>query len=343
MTHQPITTIRWAEGRTALIVLDQTLLPQERRELRLETVEQIAEAIVSLRVRGAPLIGIAAAMGIAALANQAAGHLERADLAGAVHEWADRLAVTRPTAVNLIWAIDRMRSVASRRPDDLARALTDEAIAIHNEDRSMCQRIGEHGLTLLRDGATVHTHCNTGALATGGIGTALAPIYLAHERGWAIHVYADETRPLLQGSRLTAWELDQAGIDVTVITDSMAGALFSRQPPDVVFVGADRIAANGDVANKIGTYALAVLARDHGIPFYSFAPTSTIDAATPTGKDIPIEQRSPDEIRRGFGTLTAPETVDVWNPAFDVTPAALITGIVTEMGIATPPYEQTLP
>ncbi|GBD85311.1 methylthioribose-1-phosphate isomerase [bacterium BMS3Abin02] len=342
MNH-PITPIRWAENRTGLVILDQTLLPAEQREIRLDTLEKIEEAIISLRVRGAPLIGITAAMGIATLANQAAGHLDQADLAGAVHEWADRLAVTRPTAVNLTWAIDRMRSVVSRRPDDLARALTDEAIAIYDEDRATCQRIGEHGLTLLRDGATVHTHCNAGALATGGIGTALAPIYLAHERAWSIHVYADETRPLLQGSRLTAWELDQAGIDVTVITDSMAGALFSRRPPDVVFVGADRIAANGDVANKIGTYALAVLAHHHGIPFYSFAPTSTIDAATPTGEEIRIEQRSPDEIRRGFGTLTAPETIDVWNPAFDVTPAALITGIVTELGIATPPFEQTLP
>jgi len=341
--NHPITPIRWAEDRTGLVILDQTLLPAQQREIRLDTLEDIEEAIISLRVRGAPLIGITAAMGIAALANQAAGHHDRADLAGAVHQWADRLAVTRPTAVNLTWAIDRMRSVASRRPGDLAQALTEEAIAIHDEDRAMCQRIGEHGLTLLRDGTTVHTHCNTGALATGGIGTALAPIYLAHERGWTIHVYADETRPLLQGSRLTAWELDQAGIDVTVITDSMAGALFSRQPPDVVFVGADRIAANGDVANKIGTYPLAVLSHHHGIPFYSFAPTSTIDHATPTGGDIPIEQRSAHEVRRGFGTLTAPETVDVWNPAFDVTPASLITGIVTELGIATPPYEQTLP
>lgn len=339
------TTIRWTSDGTGLFILDQTRLPEERVERELRTVEEVEEAIQSLRVRGAPLIGITAAMGIGALARRYAGAGDLDDLSGKVGEWADRLVRARPTAVNLGWAVARMRQVAGRsygNPAELAEALAAEADEILAEDRRMCRAIGEHAASLLADGDAVITHCNAGSLATGGIGTALAPIYVASEQGRKVRVFADETRPLLQGSRLTAWELSEAGVDVTVISDSMAGALFSSEPPDIVFVGADRIAANGDAANKIGTYALAVLAGHHGVPFYVLAPTSTVDLSTPTGADIPIEHRSPEEIRRGFGKLTAPEAAAVWSPAFDVTPAALITGIVTERGIHRPPFGPAL-
>ncbi|MFQ5678892.1 MAG: S-methyl-5-thioribose-1-phosphate isomerase [Gemmatimonadota bacterium] len=365
-------TIRWTEDGAGLLILDQTELPERRIEKELRTVEEVEEAIQSLRVRGAPLIGITAAMGVAALARR---DLEEAEARGeqlAVEalrertlERCDRLAEARPTAVNLAWALERMRRVAgeeSREPTArkeareptagppvdpretvaLAGRLREEAELIHAEDREMCRRIGEHAVSLLRDGSTVITHCNAGALATGGIGTALAPIYVAHERGWGVKVFADETRPLLQGSRLTAWELTRAGVEVTVIADNTAGALLSRERPDAVLVGADRIAANGDVANKIGTYGLAVLARHHGVPFYVLAPTSTVDPGTPTGAEIPIEFRSADEVRRGFGAPTAPSEATVWSPAFDVTPAELVAGIVTEQGISTPPYEESL-
>ncbi len=236
----------------------------------------------------------------------------------------------------------RIIDAAWSTSSDLAAALIDEADRIHEEDRAMCRSIGEHGVALFAPGSTVLTHCNAGALATGGIGTALAPVYVAHERGLMPRVFADETRPLLQGSRITAWELQQAGIEVTVLTDGMAGALMALDPPDLVLVGADRIAANGDVANKIGTYGLAVQAHHHSIPFYVLAPTSTVDLATPAGERIPIEYRNADEVRRGFGRPTAPDTIPVWSPAFDVTPAALISGIITEHGIHRPPYGPSL-
>jgi len=318
-------------------------------------------------VRGAPLIGITAAMGVAALARRAllrdtedAGRkgadLSVGELKEGVLAWCDRLEKARPTAVNLVWAIGRMRAVAvevSGTPAGAATSagdvtalvdrLRDEANTILEEDRAMCRGIGEHAAGLLHDGASVITHCNAGALATGGIGTALAPVYVATERGLKVRVFADETRPLLQGSRLTAWELGEAGVEVIVIADNMAAALFATDPPDIVFVGSDRIAANGDVANKIGTYGLAVLAKHHDVPFYVLAPTSTVDLNTPTGADIPIEQRSAEEIRRGFGRLTAPADAPVWSPAFDVTPNELIAGIVTERGIHRPPYGESLP
>jgi methylthioribose-1-phosphate isomerase len=288
-------------------------------------------------------------MGIAALARRSAdGGAGAEELEVSVSGWAARLAAARPTAVNLVWAIERLLAAVARAHDagadaaGLAERLAAEADAILAEDRRMCRAIGEHAAALLADGDAVITHCNAGALATGGIGTALAPIYVATERGRKIRVYADETRPLLQGSRLTAWELAEAGVDVTVISDNMAGALFSRTPPDFAFVGSDRIAANGDVANKVGTYGLAVLAKHHGVPFYVLAPTSTIDLATATGADIPIEHRDPEEIRRGFGRLTAPADAAVWSPAFDITPAALVAGIVTERGIHRPPYGPAL-
>ncbi len=382
-TYTPPEQIRWSEARDAIVILDQTELPARRLEKELRTVEEVEEAIQSLRVRGAPLIGITAAMGIGALARRAVGAAESAhhaasggqaaarqltadELRERLREWCSRLEQARPTAVNLVWAIERLRRVAGLAgepggeaatpatrapvagpPDELtATELADriqaEADEILEEDRAMCRRIGEHAAELLRDGSRVITHCNAGALATGGIGTALAPVYVATERGLRIRVFADETRPLLQGSRITAWELGEAGVEVTVIADNMAAALFASDPPDIVFVGSDRIAANGDVANKIGTYGLAVLAHHHGVPFYVLAPTSTIDLGTPTGADIPIEQRSADEIRQGFGRLTAPADATVWSPAFDVTPNQLVAGIITEQGIHRSPYVESL-
>ncbi|MEE8594566.1 MAG: S-methyl-5-thioribose-1-phosphate isomerase [Gemmatimonadota bacterium] len=369
--YQPPEQIRWSEIGDSVVILDQTELPARRVEKELRTVAGIEEAIQSLRVRGAPLIGITAAMGIGALARQAVLQAEAAtepldaeDLRERLRGWCDRLEQARPTAVNLVWAVERLRRAAGIAEEsagvadavvaavpgisanesaaELADRLRAEADDILEEDRRMCRGIGEHAAELLRDGSTVITHCNAGALATGGIGTALAPVYVATEQGKKISVYADETRPLLQGSRITAWELGEAGVDVTVIADNMAAALFATDPPDIVFVGSDRIAANGDVANKIGTYGLAVIAKHHGVPFYVLAPTSTVDLGTATGADIPIEQRSADEIRLGFGKLTAPADASVWSPAFDVTPNDLVAGIVTEQGIARPPYVDSL-
>ncbi|MEJ2311778.1 MAG: S-methyl-5-thioribose-1-phosphate isomerase [Gemmatimonadales bacterium] len=368
--YQPPEQIRWSEVGDSVVILDQTELPARRVEKELRTVADVEEAIQSLRVRGAPLIGITAAMGIGALARQAvreagtAGDELKVDaLRECVRGWCDRLEQARPTAVNLVWAIKRLRGAvgiaqasdgvadaavgppgipAIGSAADLADRLRAEADEILEEDRRMCRGIGEHAAELLTDGSTVITHCNAGALATGGIGTALAPVYVATEQGKKVSVYADETRPLLQGSRITAWELGEAGVDVTVIADNMAAALFANDPPDIVFVGSDRIAANGDVANKIGTYGLAVLAKHHAVPFYVLAPTSTVDLGTATGADIPIEQRNADEIRRGFGKLTAPADAPVWSPAFDVTPNDLVAGIVTEQGIHRPPYLDSL-
>jgi len=340
-TPEIVHAVRWADGREAVRIVDQRLLPERFVERELQTLDDVCEAITTLAVRGAPAIGIAGAMGLAvAVQREASG--DRARFDACVSDAAARIRETRPTAVNLPWALARAVDAARRAPGDAAaalEALRDEATRILEEDRAMCRRIGECGLPLVPDGARVLTHCNAGALATGGIGTALAPVYLAALEGRRVQVWADETRPLLQGSRLTAWELARAGIPVTVIADAMAAALMRTRQVDLVLVGADRIAANGDVANKIGTYALAVLARHHGIPFYVAAPSSTIDAATPTGDAIEIEQRDGDEIRRGFGRPTAPADAAVWNPAFDVTPAALITGIITDVALHRPPFE----
>jgi methylthioribose-1-phosphate isomerase len=254
---------------------------------------------------------------------------------------AERIRATRPTAVNLPWALDRMIQRGESAPgsgEDILRALRVEATAILDEDRVMCRRIGEHAADLIPPNASILTHCNTGALATGGMGTALAGVYVAAERGKRPAVFADETRPLLQGSRLTAWELTEAGIPVTVLADGAAAALMSTSKIDLVIVGADRITANGDAANKIGTYGLAIAARHHGVPFYVAAPWTTFDLRAANGGGIPIEQRGADEVRRGFGTLTAPADVAVFNPAFDVTPAALITAIISDRGVHRPPY-----
>ena len=333
-----VQSVRW--GDRGVVIIDQRLLPGERVERELTTLDEVCDAIRTLAVRGAPAIGIAGAMGLVVSTEPKSGASRDAYLEE-VRTNAAAIRATRPTAVNLPWALSRMVRIAEDAagdPSEIHRRLFDEASAILAEDRAMCRAIGEHGVALIKPGARIGTHCNTGALATGGIGTALAPIYLAAERGLAPTVFADETRPLLQGSRLTAWELGQAGIPVTVLADSAAATLMRDGKIDLVIVGADRIAANGDVANKVGTYSLAIAAKHHGVPFYVAAPSSTIDPATSTGAEIHIEQRSADEVRRTGTAFTAPETVDVYNPAFDVTPAALITAIITDRGVHMPPY-----
>jgi methylthioribose-1-phosphate isomerase len=337
----PIEAVRWRADRRAVRIIDQRCLPHEYVERDLETADEVCEAIRTLAVRGAPAIGICGAMGLVA-ALHADTRSPPDEFAQRLGELAARIRSARPTAVNLAWAIDRVLRRAAAAPGDPSQvlaAMSAEATAILDEDRAMCRRIGEHGLALLPNGARILTHCNAGALATGGIGTALAPIYLAAERGEPVQVYATETRPLLQGSRLTVWELGRAGVPATLVTDSMVGSLMGAGRVDLCLVGADRIAANGDVANKIGTYAVAVLARHHGIPFYVAAPSSTIDPETATGADIPIEQRAPDEVRRVLGHEVAPHDVDAWNPAFDVTPAGLVTAIVTDRGVHEAPYD----
>jgi methylthioribose-1-phosphate isomerase len=324
--------IAWTPD-AAVRILDQTLLPDTEQYLTLETVDAVAEAIRTLRVRGAPLIGIAAAMGVTLALRRGPPTLETVCAASAL------LGATRPTAVNLRWALDRMErraAAAMASGEELGRALRDEATAIWDEDRAMCARIGVSGAALIEGDALVLTHCNAGALATGGMGTALAPVYTLHEAGRRVAVVADETRPLLQGSRLTAWELRRAGVPVTVIADGMAASRLRRGDVTCVLVGADRIAANGDVANKIGTYGLALAARAHGVPFYVAAPSSTVDVATPDGATIPIEERAADEVASLGGRRTAPAGVQFWNPAFDVTPAALVTAIITDRGVFAP-------
>ena len=329
-------TVRWitADGRVLagsatgvrllpgkLRIIDQTRLPRELVYLELDDLQAIVSAIQRLAVRGAPAIGCAAALGLAACAQ----HLE-GDFNAGVNRLADRLATSRPTAVNLFWALDRCRSATCM--EELIR----EALCILEEDIRMCRAIGEHGAPLIEEDMGILTHCNAGALATGDFGTALAPMYAAHDAGRRFTVYSDETRPLLQGSRLTAWELQRAGIDVVTICDSMAAQVMKEGRIQRVLVGADRIAANGDAANKIGTYGLAVLARHHGIPFYVAAPTSTIDCSMACGDTMPIEQRDPAEVG-------AAEGVRVYNPAFDVTPHGLISGIITEDGLHRPPFK----
>jgi len=327
----------------ALRLIDQTRLPDELVYEDLTDVPAVWDAIKRLVVRGAPAIGIAAAYGllVGAQSREAASV---ADFLVGCRADADYLAGSRPTAVNLAWALRRClrrlegEAAAGADIPALRLALHDEAAAILAEDIAMCRAIGEHGAELIRPGMGILTHCNAGGLATGDYGTALAPIYLAHERGLAPQVYADETRPLLQGARLTAWELQRAGVEVTLICDSMAAQVMREGRIQLIITGADRIAANGDSANKIGTYMLAVLARYHNIPFYIAAPYSTIDPELADGSLIPIEERAADEIRHGFGRRTAPADVRTYNPAFDVTPAELIHGIITQAGILRPPY-----
>jgi methylthioribose-1-phosphate isomerase len=335
----PIQAISWSPSG-AVRIIDQRALPNAEITRDLESAESVAEAIRQLQVRGAPLIGIAAAMGLVA-ATREQRTAPRAEFLARLKELVGLLGAARPTAVNLRWALERMWRVAAATPGDgpaLWERLHTEATAIWEEDRAMCRRIGEHGLTILNDGANVLTHCNTGALATGGIGTALAPIYVAHEQGRRVHVYVDETRPLLQGSRLTAWELMHAGIPCTVITDAAAATLMRQARIDVILVGADRICANGDFANKIGTYGLAVHARHHGVPFYCAAPWSTLDPTLADGELIPIEVRAPTEVTDLAGRAIAPPGAAALNPAFDVTPARYVTGFITDRGIVQPPF-----
>ena len=335
----PIQAISWSPSG-AVRIIDQRALPEAEITRDLESAESVADAIRQLQVRGAPLIGIAAAMGlVTGLREQRAA--SRDAFLTRLEELAGMLGTARPTAVNLRWALDRMVRVARDTGGggaDLWERLRVEATTIWEEDRAMCRKIGEYGLTILPDGANVLTHCNTGALATGGIGTALAPVYLAHEQGSKVHVYVDETRPLLQGSRLTVWELMHAGIACTLITDGAAGTLMRQAKVDVVLVGADRICANGDFANKIGTYGLAVLARHHGVPFYCAAPWSTVDATLADGDLIPIEQRAASEVTVMAGRAIAPDGAAALNPAFDVTPARYVTGFITDRGVVQPPF-----
>jgi len=337
-------TMRW-EGKE-LVLLDQTKLPGRIEYIHCRHYKEVADAISRLAVRGAPAIGAAAAYGLALGAVGLVDCSGCREMKEKLEGIAAFLSATRPTAVNLNWALERMlgrmRSELADSPAGLAASLVQEAHDIYREDLDGNIKIGSYGRTLVPDGAGILTHCNAGALATAGYGTALGVIRAAHEAGKKISVYADETRPLLQGARLTAWEMQQAGIPVTLITDNMAGYLMACGRVSLVIVGADRIAANGDAANKIGTYGLAVLAREHGIPFYVAAPFSTVDMSLVSGSEIPIEERSAEEVTSIGGVRVAPEGVKVWNPAFDVTPARLITAIITDRGIVMHPYGASL-
>ncbi len=332
------------DGR--LYMIDQTLLPLQFTEIPCLTVETVWEAIKKLRVRGAPAIGIAAAFGVV-IGVQPVLDKSRAEFDKRLAEVIEYLATSRPTAVNLFWALERMKKIGANAGSNLssrqaAEKLLCEAIQIQSDDRAICRAIGKFGSELIQDGWGVHTHCNAGGLATADFGTALGVFFACAEQGKKIHVFADETRPLLQGARLTAWELMQREIPVTLICDSMAAQVMREGKVQAAVVGADRIAANGDTANKIGTYQLAIVAKEHGVPFYVAAPKSTFDLSLSTGASIPIEQRDPQEIICGFGKQTAPTGCDVYNPAFDVTPAKYITGIITEYGVISPVTEENI-
>jgi methylthioribose-1-phosphate isomerase len=342
----PVQPIRWTGGLSdgCAELIDQTLLPGRLEWLSCRDAATMFEAIRTLRIRGAPAIGVAAAMGLVLAVRDAPQDTD--GFFAALRTAREYLASSRPTAVNLFWALDRMVARADvlkgRSVRDIQQALLDEALTIRQEDANMCRSIGGHGAELVPPSATVLTHCNAGTLATAEYGTALAIVYAAVEQGKKVAVYADETRPLLQGARLTAWELHQAGVPVTVLCDSAAGWLMQQKKIDLVVVGADRIAANGDTANKIGTYSLAVLAQRHGVPFYVAAPSSTFDLSLSDGSKIPIEMRADEEISRPFASRIVPEGVGCYNPAFDVTPAALIRGIVTERGVISPVSRETI-
>ena len=338
-----ILAIKWENEK--LVLLDQTVLPNNIIYEDFETAEKVWEAIRVMKVRGAPAIGVAAAYGLyLGIKDAHEGRFE--DFFKVLKAKSDYLATSRPTAVNLFWALERMENKALANKDlsvtEIKKVLREEAILIHREDEEINRMIGENLLTLLDDGMGILTHCNAGALATTKYGTATSPMYLAKEKGWNFKVYSDETRPRLQGSTLTAFELQQAGIDVTVITDNMVAMVMSQGKINAVIVGCDRIAANGDTANKIGTLGVAILAKHYNIPFYVAAPTPTIDLKTKTGKGIPIEERDSREITHRFGVPTAPEGIKTYNPAFDVTPNELITAIVTEKGVIYQPYEDNL-
>ena len=330
-------SIEWSNGSVRFI--DQTRLPLEEVYIQTDDYAVIADAIRTLKIRGAPLIGVAAAYGVA-LAALKFNYSDLQLLKQNVHRAIDELASTRPTAVNLFWSLERMKAIidSAHSAEEGIQSLISEAVAIHREDEEMCRKIGEHGSALIPDNASILTHCNTGALATGGEGTAQSVITTAHRQGKSIKVYVDETRPLLQGARLTTWELKKADIDVTLITDGMGAFLMQQKKVDLVIVGADRIAANGDIANKIGTYNLAVSAHHHNIPFYVAAPGTTIDSSISSGEHIIIEERNATEVTETFGKRIAPDNIKVYSPAFDITPATLITSIITERGVFRPPF-----
>jgi len=339
-----VETIQWTDA--GVVMIDQTRLPHEEHYVTCRTYEEVAEAIRSMVIRGAPAIGVAAAMGIALGVAQATGHGESNRIDEQFEKICNTLAHTRPTAVNLFWAIDRMKRVywdsSALSPVELRSRLIAEARQIRLEDIAINEAIGRHGAPLVPDGKTVLTHCNAGALATAGFGTALGVIRAAVSQGKKIDVFADETRPFLQGARLTVWELQQDAIPTTLITDNMAGHFLRSGRIGCVVVGADRIAANGDVANKIGTYSLAVLAKENDVPFFVAAPISTLDLTLASGDQIPIEQRASSEVTHVFGVSVAPEGTTVENPAFDVTPHRYVTAIITERGVARPPYQESL-
>lgn len=343
MIQSSIQTLEWTDRGVRF--LDQTKLPTEETYVNCTTYQEVADVIRNMVVRGAPAIGVAAGLGIAlGVKNSKAETV--GDLKKDLDQICDVIGKTRPTAVNLFWAIRRMRqkfeSLRIRPVPQIKQAIIEEGQRMHAEDIAINQAMGRHGAALMPASGAVLTHCNAGALATAGYGTALGVIRAAVEQGKKIHVYADETRPFLQGSRLTAWELIKDGIPTTVISDNMSGAIMRQGKIGAVIVGADRIAANGDVANKIGTYTVAVLAKEHNIPFYVAAPISTVDLETPDGTKIPIEQRNPAEVTHIAGKAITPDGVQIENPAFDVTPAKLVTAIVTERGVAKAPYQQSL-
>ncbi len=343
MSDAELRTVWWEDDAVCLI--DQRLLPHEQVTVRCRDLDAVANAIKTMQVRGAPAIGCAAAYGLALVARTSVA-TSSADLLAELAHARSVLDAQRPTAVNLAWATRRMfqraAGLADAPLDELRTLLLDEAHAIWSEDLAMCHAIGSHGVALLPARGHVLTHCNAGGLATAGYGTALAPLRTAHSLGRSLHVYVDETRPFLQGARLTAWELQQAGIPQTLITDNMAGYLMRRGDIDCVIVGADRIVANGDVANKIGTYTLAVLAKAHNLPFYVAAPSSTVDLTLASGDHIPIEERSTEEVTHFAGQRVAPEGVLAAHPAFDITPNELITAIITERGVIYPPFDEGL-
>ncbi len=339
----PLRPIRWEKG--VLFLLEQRLLPFKEVWVKCDTVEKVARAIEDMTVRGAPAIGITAGYGVAVAALRSKAKLP-AFFKKEMEKSIARLRKTRPTAVNLFWALDRMQekldALKGTRPADQARELEKQAIAIHQEDEALCDKLGKYGAQLLAGCRNVLTHCNTGALATGGDGTALAAITTAAKKSHKLHVWVDETRPYLQGARLTAYEVAHSGLPFHLITDNMSASLMKQGKVDAIIVGADRIVANGDTANKIGTYALAVLAKAHGIPFYVSAPTTTLDLSKKTGEEIVIEQRNPREVTHPQGYPIAKEDCPVYNPAFDVTPGKLITAIVLETGVCRPPYIRAL-
>jgi methylthioribose-1-phosphate isomerase len=345
--HPKVETLRWiGDERGYLVLIDQTRLPVELAEIECRTAEAVWEAIKQLRVRGAPAIGIAAAYGVVIGQSSVVDGSEETFFAR-LDEVTTYLAESRPTAVNLFWALNRMRRAAETlrgdsSPVEVQAALLREAKAIHEEDRALCRAIGRYGAELLKDNSGVLTHCNAGGLATAEYGTALSVFFTCQDQGKKLHVFVDETRPLLQGSRLTAWELAQRGIDATLICDNMAGQVMREGKVQAVIVGADRIAANGDTANKIGTYSVALLAAAHQLPFYVAAPSTTFDLSIASGEQIPIEERASTEITHGFGRQTAPDNIRVYNPAFDVTPAHLIKAIITERGVIEPVSRETI-